>query len=98
MDISEEEKIKAYEFLKELDNEGYRYTANGREKYIVENVFRVIDKKDMIINEMTEYINKLDIDDDICTKNTVNPEYCNEDYTNCKKCIIEYFTKKVEGK
>ena len=55
-----------------------------------------LDKKDKIINEIAEYINKLDIDDEICSKNTINPEYCNEDYTNCKKCIIEYFTNKVE--
>lgn len=64
----------------------------------IKEVLAELDKKDKIINEMTEYISKLDIDDEICSKNTINPEYCNEDYTNCKKCIIEYFTKKAEGK
>ena len=64
----------------------------------IETILFELDKKDKIINEMVEYISKLDIDDEICSKNTINPEYCNEDYTNCKKCIIEYFTKKVEGK
>lgn len=42
--MSEEERRKAYEFLQELDKNGYRYNADGREMYIVENVFNKIDK------------------------------------------------------
>lgn len=47
--------------------------------------------KNKIIDRMAEYINKLDIDEDICTKNIINPELCNEQYSNCKECIKQYF-------
>lgn len=42
--MNEEERNKAYQFLQELDKNGYRYTADGREIYIIENVFHKIDK------------------------------------------------------
>lgn len=47
--------------------------------------------KNKIIDRMAEYINKLYIDEDICTKNIINPELCNEQYSNCKECIKQYF-------
>ena len=91
MDISEAKK-KCKDFIKENKQRPIiLHTA-------IEIILSELDKKDEIINEMAEYISKLDIDDEICSKNTTNPEYCNEDYTNCNKCILEYFTKKVEGK
>ena len=52
--------------------------------------------KNKIIDRMAEYINKLDIDEDICTKNIINPELCNEQYSNCKECIKQYFENKAK--
>lgn len=49
-----------------------------------------------MINEMADYISNLDIEEDICMKNTTNTELCNEKYTNCKECIKEYFYKKAQ--
>ena len=61
--MNEEERNKAYQFLQELDKNGYRYTADGRELYIIENVFHKIDKlqkeldkKDKIINNAKDTI------------------------------------------
>ena len=54
-----------------------------------------LEKKDKVIDEMAGYIMYLDIDEDICMKNTTNTELCNEKYTNCKECIKEYFYKRV---
>ena len=48
------------------------------------------------IDLMAEYISKIDIEEDICIKNKTNPDWCNEDYTNCKNCIKQYFERKVE--
>lgn len=50
-----------------------------------------------IIDKMAEYIKELDIDEDICTKNVINPQLCNEEYSNCKECIKEYYKKEVEN-
>lgn len=50
-----------------------------------------IKKKDLIINEMAKYIGEEDTTETFCGEKTM----CDED---CAKCIIEYFTKKVEGK
>lgn len=46
------------------------------------------------IDLMAEYISKIDIEEDICIKNKTNPDWCNEDYTNCKNCIKQYFERK----
>ena len=52
--MSEEEREKAYEFLQELEKNGYRYTADGREKYIIENVFKPISKLQKENEELKE--------------------------------------------
>ena len=62
----------------------------------IETVLNLIQKQEKIIDKMAEYINELDIDEDICTKNVINPQLCNEEYSNCKECIKEYFKKEVE--
>ena len=38
--MSEEEIEKARNFVDELDKSGYKYTAYGREIYVIENVFK----------------------------------------------------------
>lgn len=51
-----------------------------------------IEEKDKIIQHMSKYILSLDIDKDICMKNTTNTELCNEDNSNCVECIIKHFS------
>ena len=55
-----------------------------------------IEKKDKQIDLMAEYISKRDVEEDICMKNKTNPDWCNEDYTNCQDCIKKYFAGLVE--
>ena len=51
-----------------------------------------VDEKDKIIQNMSKYILSLDIDKDICMKNTTNTELCNEDNSNCIECIKKHFS------
>lgn len=51
-----------------------------------------IEEKDKIIQHMSKYILSLDIDKDICMKNTTNTELCNEDNSNCVECIRKHFS------
>ena len=55
-----------------------------------------LEKKDKVIDEMAEWINKQDIDEEICKNNITQPELCNEEGTNCRECIKEYFYKKAQ--
>lgn len=55
----------------------------------LKTVLNELEKKDKVINEMAEWINRID------SKIFCNKEKCND---NCKECVIEEFTKKVEGK
>jgi len=48
-----------------------------------------------VIDVMAEWINKQDIDEEICKNNIKQPELCNEYGTNCRQCIKEYFYKKA---
>ena len=57
---------------------------------------KIADKQEKMIELMAEYIKDLDIDEDICIKNIINPQLCNEEYSNCKECIKQYFEKKAE--
>ena len=78
----QQEKIAKYEKIyKEYDC--YRWVKE-------------LDKKDKQIDLMAEYISKRDVEEDICMKNKTNPDWCNEDYTNCQDCIKQYFERKVE--
>ena len=61
----------------------------------IKEVLSELDKKDKIINEMAEVLNDFDYDKqceichtDICSASVDGTEYM--------KCIIEYFTNKVE--
>lgn len=49
-----EEILKASDFLFELDKSGYKYSCYGREIYIRDNVFRVIDKLQKENTELKE--------------------------------------------
>lgn len=71
----QQEKIAKYEKIyKEYDC--YRWVKE-------------LDKKDKIIDLMAEYINEIDVSEDICEGRTM----CDED---CEKCIKQYFADLVE--
>ena len=77
------------------ENEKYKYLY---QKALTNTV--IADRENMQLKEqidlMAEYISKIDIEEDICIKNKTNPDWCNEDYTNCKNCIKQYFERKSE--
>lgn len=54
-----------------------------------------IRKSNAVIDEMAKFLAQTDIDEAICK----DIEYCTADdeYTNCYKCIKEYFYKKVQS-
>ena len=56
---------------------------------------KIIENKDLIINEMAKFIAGLDIDELICKER----EHCTGDYEyeTCEECIKEYFTNKAEN-
>ena len=62
----------------------------------IDTVLSLIKEQEKQINLMAEYISKQDVEEDVCMKNKTNPDWCNEDYTNCKNCIKQYFERKVE--
>ena len=98
--MNEEEAIEQLKIIKNNIDKKYINTKNSN---AIETVLNLLEKKDeeienkdKIINLMSEYISSLDIDEDICMKNTVNTELCNEEYSNCKECIKQYFERKLE--
>lgn len=97
--LSEEEK-KAIERLEKRikDNEDYKTTQVWLTDDIVavDTVLNLITKlqkeneeKDKQIDLMAEYINEIDVSEDICEGRTM----CDED---CEKCIKQYFAGLVE--
>lgn len=60
------------------------------------NLLVKVNRLESQIDLMAEYIATLDIEEDICMNNKINSEWCNEDYTNCKECIKQYFERKCE--
>ena len=77
-----------------------RETLKNQENENLEALHRAyneeLDKKNKQIDLMAEYISKRDVEEDICMKNKTNPDWCNEDYTNCQDCIKKYFADLVE--
>ena len=62
--MTEEEKeeiLKASDFLFELDKSGHKYSCYGREIYIRDNVFRVIEKLQKENQELKEKIKEYEI-------------------------------------
>lgn len=54
-----------------------------------------IEKKDKMIDLMAEYISDLDIDEDICKKQSDNNCDDINREVECKECIKQYFERKV---
>lgn len=77
------------------ENEKYKYLYQKALDNTVSSDRENIQLKEQI-DLMAEYISKIDIEEDICIKNKTNPDWCNEDYTNCKNCIKQYFERKAK--
>ena len=84
------EELISLLYQDKLTQYGKRLLIENIEKLQKEN--EEIEEKDKIIQNMSKYILSLDIDKDICMKNTVNTELCNEDNSNCVECIIKHFS------
>lgn len=56
-----------------------------------------LEKKDKMIDLMAEYISDLDIDEDICKKQSDNNCDDINREVECKECIKQYFERKVEN-
>ncbi len=72
---------------------------NDKAKRLFEAIMRIADERDKaykIIDKMAEFLMTKDFDEDICVNNIINPQLCNEQLSNCKECIKEYFKKEVE--
>ena len=97
--LSEEEKEAIERLEKRIkDNEDYKTTQVWLTDDIVavDTVLNLITKlqkeneeKDKQIDLMAEYINEIDVSEDICEGRTM----CDED---CEKCIKQYFADLVE--
>lgn len=55
-----------------------------------------LEKKDKMIDLMAEYISDLDIDEDICKKQSDNNCDDINREVECKECIKQYFERKLE--
>lgn len=93
-------KLKSKVTLVEADEKEYRLPfLTNIEQQAIETVLSELEKKEAIINEMAEYIDKITFVDEKedygCDFQLLTNVMCN--HNNCKECIKEYFTNKVEG-
>lgn len=87
--LSKEEIEKANKFLKELEMEGYKYTALGQQKYIIENVFNKIEKLE---SDKQKLIEKLEKDLVNISKKINGKDYIN----NYRKIRLKAFKIKTK--
>lgn len=93
-------KLKSKVTLVEADEKEYRLPfLINIEQQAIETVLSELEKKEAIINEMAEYIDKITFVDEKedygCDFQLLTNVMCN--HNNCKECIKEYFTNKVES-
>jgi len=93
-------KLKSKVILVEADEKEYRLPfLMNIEQQAIETVLSELEKKEAIINEMAEYIDKITFVDEKedygCDFQLLTNVMCN--HNNCKECIKEYFTNKVES-
>lgn len=85
-----------YDYIEKLEAKLNNTVTRKKYRQTKKTLKGQIKKLNAVIDEMAEYINNLDIDEDICMKNVANTELCNEEYSNCKECIKKYFYKAAE--
>lgn len=85
------EQEEAIELFKELEIRDDKEFVNARE-----TILSILEEKDKQIDLMAEFIAQTEIDELICK----NIEYCiaDDEYSNCYKCIKQYFENKVKEK
>lgn len=87
------EEIDLITLIRKFKKEGIENFVVTKKEYI-ETVLSMLKEKDRQIDLMAEFISKQDVEEEICIKNKTNPDWCNEDYTNCKDCIKQYSERK----
>ena len=92
---------EAIENLENLSEYGLCYTINEKIQEDIKTVLNMlkekdaeIEKKDKMIDLMAEYISDLDIDEDICKKQSDNNCDDINREVECKECIKQYFERK----
>ena len=90
----ENKDIKKRKDSQEKRFKKYKENIEKKHEEIYENLVSENEEKDKQIDLMAEFISKQDVEEEICIKNKTNPDWCNEDYTNCKDCIKQYFERK----
>ena len=108
--MTKEEAIERIKYLlfiyKKDDEKGYRATGEvfNTDFEVIETVLNMlkekdteIQKKDKMIDLMAEYISDLDIDEDICKKQSDNNCDDINREVECKECIKQYFERKVDN-
>lgn len=93
----ENEDIQNRKEHQELRFKKYKENIEKQHEEIYEDLVSKQEEKDKQIDLMAEFINKQDIDEEIC-KNNIS-DLCDEYGTgiNCIKCIKQYFKKKAKG-
>ena len=102
-------EITTYDLFENIETVLSMLKEKDKEIKTLKRDFKIVDqecsrlerkeaKKEKQTDLMAEYISKIDIEEDICIKNKTNPDWCNEDYTNCKDCIKQYFKELAERK
>lgn len=73
-----------------------QYKAMWRLVRGAKELIRENKEQQKIIELMSEFINNIDVDEDICKVMGEKP-YCDKYYNanNCIKCVIDYFKKKA---
>ena len=107
--MTKEEAIERIKYLlfiyKKDDEKGYRATGEvfNTDFEVIETVLNMLKEKDTeiqkqakMIDLMAEYISDLDIDEDICKKQSDNNCDDINREVECKECIKQYFERKVE--
>ena len=87
------EEMDLITLIRKFKKEGIENFVVTKKEYI-ETVLSMLKEKDRQIDLMAEFISKQDVEEEICIKNKTNPDWCNEDYTNCKDCIKQYYERK----
>lgn len=92
----ENEDIQNRKEHQELRFKKYKENVEKQHEEIYEVLVSEKEEKDKQIDLMAEFINKQDIDEDIC-KNNIS-DLCDEYGTgiNCIKCIKQYFENKAK--
>lgn len=93
----ENEDIQNRKEHQELRFKKYKENIEKQHEEIYEDLVSKQEEKDKQIDLMAEFINKQDIDEEIC-KNNIS-DLCDEYGTgiNCIKCIKQYFENKAKG-